>query len=588
LPEDARRFFESRFRARFDDVRIHTHDGAVDLARSLNAKAFTVGRDLFFGSSQYAPSTAAGKALLAHELAHVIQQGAAPNLQTHGLDPGRLSAAPAGVVQRQRYGADPCPTCHAPSGVQQVSVEALRSDDHHYLPDVVAIEFNGYLKKGFTWTEYQGCTQTRAEAIRVGWYGGDAAIVGYVIYFTNPEGSGFSRPTVIVDVYGDKIDEQWHDPQALESVMSPLDFIGPAVLGRLGVSAVRGGVSGVTRLVRGSRAMLGSATRRTVLAGRLYTSAAMRGLEEAAPAHIAGGAVATSSFTRAGGGLVRAQEARAISEWLAPSAGARVAPTIAQAERVAPALGETSAALPAQAPRALASPVTSTAGGAAAELSSRGYRPGPGERSVTGEQWKSFSRGVREQTKLERAFSESSPFAVSELREIGRMRQARQTVPVPEFASLQLTATQQSAASRLFGTAWDARVQQTWRACGNALARQRMAEVQRLWNLGTQASRQQARDLARATFDLWVGRFWRRVQRDPVLRQRFADAGLQVTPGRAPFYRWPDGYEEGVTIEHWGSRLTDDPTRAVDATNLMLSMHRENVRVLEAIRAAAP
>lgn len=52
--------------------------------------------------------------------------------------------------------------------------------------------------------------------------------------------------------------------------------------------------------------------------------------------------------------------------------------------------------------------------------------------------------------------------------------------------------------------------------------------------------------------------------RDPALVQRFMDAGLQVTPGRAPYYRWADGFEEGVTIEHWGSRPTD--TRPVPST----------------------
>jgi hypothetical protein len=82
LPEDVQDFFEPRFGARFDHVRVHAHDDAADLAQSLNARAFTVGRDLFFGQGQYAPDTASGKRLLAHELTHVIQQdGPMPTTQ---------------------------------------------------------------------------------------------------------------------------------------------------------------------------------------------------------------------------------------------------------------------------------------------------------------------------------------------------------------------------------------------------------------------------------------------------------------------------------------------------------------------------
>ncbi len=60
------------------DVRVH-HDGAADaLARSVQARAFTTGRDLFFARGEYRPGTAAGDRLLAHELTHVAQQRGAP------------------------------------------------------------------------------------------------------------------------------------------------------------------------------------------------------------------------------------------------------------------------------------------------------------------------------------------------------------------------------------------------------------------------------------------------------------------------------------------------------------------------------
>lgn len=74
LPAVIRSFFEPRFGADFSGVRVHTHNEAAQVARSLNAKAFTLGRDLVFGAGQYSPETTSGKQLLAHELTHVLQQ----------------------------------------------------------------------------------------------------------------------------------------------------------------------------------------------------------------------------------------------------------------------------------------------------------------------------------------------------------------------------------------------------------------------------------------------------------------------------------------------------------------------------------
>ena len=78
-PLDAgpRAFMESRFRNDFSRVRIHTDPKAAESAREVNALAYTVGRDVVFGARQYAPQTSAGQSLLAHELAHVLQQGSA-------------------------------------------------------------------------------------------------------------------------------------------------------------------------------------------------------------------------------------------------------------------------------------------------------------------------------------------------------------------------------------------------------------------------------------------------------------------------------------------------------------------------------
>lgn len=66
---------EQRFRYDFSSVRIHEDRDAARSARTLNARAFTVGNHIVFGQDQYQPQSASGKRLLAHELAHVAQQG---------------------------------------------------------------------------------------------------------------------------------------------------------------------------------------------------------------------------------------------------------------------------------------------------------------------------------------------------------------------------------------------------------------------------------------------------------------------------------------------------------------------------------
>lgn len=60
------------------DVRVHTDGAAEALARSVSARAFTVGSDIFFGPDEYRPATQEGRELLTHELVHVVQQRGAP------------------------------------------------------------------------------------------------------------------------------------------------------------------------------------------------------------------------------------------------------------------------------------------------------------------------------------------------------------------------------------------------------------------------------------------------------------------------------------------------------------------------------
>ena len=74
MDEGAKTFMQDRFGIDFTNVKIHTGNEASQLNRQLNAKAFTVGNDIYFNERQYNPSSGEGKHLLAHELTHVIQQ----------------------------------------------------------------------------------------------------------------------------------------------------------------------------------------------------------------------------------------------------------------------------------------------------------------------------------------------------------------------------------------------------------------------------------------------------------------------------------------------------------------------------------
>lgn len=68
---------ESAFGHDFSSVRIHTDAGAAHLSSDLNARAFTIGHNVAFGHNEYKPGTIVGDAIMAHELAHVVQQGGA-------------------------------------------------------------------------------------------------------------------------------------------------------------------------------------------------------------------------------------------------------------------------------------------------------------------------------------------------------------------------------------------------------------------------------------------------------------------------------------------------------------------------------
>ena len=98
LPEGLRSAMQSRFSYDFSDVRIHADDRAGTLADSIGANAFTVENHIVFGTSKFSPHDGKGRRLIAHELAHVVQQQPLPRdvavvPRLGGLTPSRRGDA---------------------------------------------------------------------------------------------------------------------------------------------------------------------------------------------------------------------------------------------------------------------------------------------------------------------------------------------------------------------------------------------------------------------------------------------------------------------------------------------------------------
>jgi Domain of unknown function (DUF4157) len=122
LDATTRAFMEPRFGSDFSHVRIHSNEVAGRSAREVSAQAYTVGKDIVFGSGRFAPETPEGRHLLSHELTHVIQQSghATATLQ-------RQPAAPAGTAEKseEKAGASQ-PAATASQGENEAELSPIR------------------------------------------------------------------------------------------------------------------------------------------------------------------------------------------------------------------------------------------------------------------------------------------------------------------------------------------------------------------------------------------------------------------------------------------------------------------------------
>ena len=95
LDTEVRQTMESRFSHDFANVRVHTDDTAAASARTIGARAYAAGEHIAFASGRFAPTSGIGIRLLAHELAHVVQQR-----HGSGSDPERKAENTAEYVAR--------------------------------------------------------------------------------------------------------------------------------------------------------------------------------------------------------------------------------------------------------------------------------------------------------------------------------------------------------------------------------------------------------------------------------------------------------------------------------------------------------
>jgi hypothetical protein len=135
LEATTRRAMERRFGHDFARVRVHVDAGAAHSAHAVGASAYTVGSDVVFGAGRYAPETAAGQHLLAHELSHVVQQSDARDIAA----PLPLAGWDGAAEREARQVSDAVGSATSPAEVRsrvQPSVQRAppRDDDPIHTP----------------------------------------------------------------------------------------------------------------------------------------------------------------------------------------------------------------------------------------------------------------------------------------------------------------------------------------------------------------------------------------------------------------------------------------------------------------------
>jgi Domain of unknown function (DUF4157) len=153
LDPQTRSFFEARLGRDFSQVRIHVDSIAETSARAVKATAYTVGSDVVFAAGRYAPHSSDGRRLLAHELAHVVQQRAAgpSSAARQSLTAPGASDPTSGAMLRRSPGPG------SPDYVQGYQ-DGLSGEPSHAIPragDALEDYDEGYLKGQYEFKQKQ-------------------------------------------------------------------------------------------------------------------------------------------------------------------------------------------------------------------------------------------------------------------------------------------------------------------------------------------------------------------------------------------------------------------------------------------------
>lgn len=217
LDATTRAYMEPRFGADLGAVRVHTGADAVGQAAKFAAHAYTVGEHVVFGAGQYQPASESGRRLLAHELAHVIQQrsgqgggallrkssfkgctGNQPNEIDAAVEEGRKALNRAAGVVGSAYGQP----AHMKAAHRQLLLDHFHTTDQDDLRDILGtyISIQGAFAKGLSFQCETSCPKTPKSqvcgyAYNHQWFGGSGPI--HICF--DPAGCNFSPPTPVAN-----------------------------------------------------------------------------------------------------------------------------------------------------------------------------------------------------------------------------------------------------------------------------------------------------------------------------------------------------------------------------------------------------
>jgi hypothetical protein len=180
LDSGTRAAMEWKFGHDFGSVRVHDYPQASESARALNALAYTAGEDIFFRAGRYKDGTPEGRSLIAHELAHVVQQSAGnPGEDTDLQDPRRaeteaLDAARAvadqGHLPRLSQTGRVVMRAEAPQEVLKSTLGGIptsKADVINSIKAMVASKFKGDYKAAFDHYKGKDGTIDKAGVVQV-------------------------------------------------------------------------------------------------------------------------------------------------------------------------------------------------------------------------------------------------------------------------------------------------------------------------------------------------------------------------------------------------------------------------------------